>query len=1084
MKIKNLIFKLGLPAVLLVCFVMGMYGLAFANGAFDSSENAGTDFSQADVKNASLENDLAYVNSNSVSYVTISDANNTTNVNFKLDSQAKTTYAFSKVKVEYSMYYKDTVTRHNSITVDTADISAADEFSVGFNDYGKFVCIVYFINASDQVVWTETDEDVRVTADTYNFAPLSGSMPVTSFSMMIWDNNSIRHDGPIICMLERTRAFNWDKLPQDNLIEGPDRMYGMYVCPYLDKNELINPSSFYSNIFIYADYVRDLLSLKTGDNSKSFVNLFCNDINSGIINLIIYANSDLIMKQSDSNYSVTLLSDGSYTYSSIRNVYNKSYDENIEINNELKKFWENEKKEAMDSQCPSELGKRIWTNSYNCYAICCADSNVKLSVLNFNLIKTPNDNNQFALDMKNSSYVIENSLVSGLNQIKLLGVDTVNSYKALFNLNDNLFQKAVELGKSPFLIIGSGLGDNNDLEDYAKIIMTYYGTKDYCYYYKAHPNFPIDKNPFRQETYDLLDIEDVDAAVPAELIIFFNPALNICGYQSSVFQSVDNNLDKAMFNTSKEFAMSDNPVSYSCYKYCDFWASAINDNSTEAIKSLCDMRHKNFLVEFSDSLPTYSSYDMAIWDSTDSKFKYYKNYSITSINQGVSFNCPISAGDYTINSFLNSSKVLDVCGGSVDNGANVQLYTHNNTNAQKWSIDVNSGGFCTIKSLNSNKCLDVSGGTANNCVNVQQYEENGTLAQKWLIINSGDKYKIASAVYRWYTLDIAGGNTYDGTNVWIYSSNWSDAQFFNISSINPKVPASDVNIVSGDYYIKSTLSSYKVMNVYANNNNNGGNIALGEYSVHDSNQIFNIQKSGDFYLIKNVRSGKYLDADGGGLMPGTNIQQWEYVSNNPNQLWAAYKVGTSVVFVNVANGLAADVCGASTLSNTNIWCNTRNDSSAQLWHLEQACQWALADLADGVYAICSKSNVGYVLDVYGGSCENGANVQLYENNSTLAQKWKITTKNGISSIVNVGSGLSLDLCGGNICCGTNIWQYSANGTAAQQWKIYKSSNGSFKIASASNKYIVLDLSGGNPVNGQNIQVWDCNGTDAQNWLIS
>ena len=217
MKIKNLIFKVGLPAVLLVCFLLGMYGLAFANGVLDSSENVGEDFSQVDVENVSLESESAFVNPNAVSYITIADANNTTIVNFKLDSQASSTYPFTKVKVEYFMYYKDIVTRYNSVNVDSTSISGAGEFSVDFNDYGKFVCIVYLINASEQVVWSETDEDVRVTADVYNIAIINGSLPVCLFSLQMWGENSPRHDGPVVVDLQRVDTYDWSKLPKERI---------------------------------------------------------------------------------------------------------------------------------------------------------------------------------------------------------------------------------------------------------------------------------------------------------------------------------------------------------------------------------------------------------------------------------------------------------------------------------------------------------------------------------------------------------------------------------------------------------------------------------------------------------------------------------------------------------------------------------------------------------------------------------------------------------------------------------------------------------------------------------------------------
>ena len=46
------------------------------------------------------------------------------------------------------------------------------------------------------------------------------------------------------------------------------------------------------------------------------------------------------------------------------------------------------------------------------------------------------------------------------------------------------------------------------------------------------------------------------------------------------------------------------------------------------------------------------------------------------------------------------------------------------------------------------------------------------------------------------------------------------------------------------------------------------------------------------------------------------------------------------------------------------------------------------ELASGVYKIQLEANKNYVLDVAGGSTANEANIQIYANNETDAQKWK------------------------------------------------------------------------------------------------
>lgn len=67
----------------------------------------------------------------------------------------------------------------------------------------------------------------------------------------------------------------------------------------------------------------------------------------------------------------------------------------------------------------------------------------------------------------------------------------------------------------------------------------------------------------------------------------------------------------------------------------------------------------------------------------------------------------VEEGTYIIKSAINQSYVIDVNAGSKSDGANVQLYERNNSNAQKWIIKKVDNKYYTITSVGSNKVLDV-----------------------------------------------------------------------------------------------------------------------------------------------------------------------------------------------------------------------------------------------------------------------------------------------------------------------------------------------------------------------------------------
>ena len=141
-------------------------------------------------------------------------------------------------------------------------------------------------------------------------------------------------------------------------------------------------------------------------------------------------------------------------------------------------------------------------------------------------------------------------------------------------------------------------------------------------------------------------------------------------------------------------------------------------------------------------------------------------------------------------------------------------------------------------------------------------------------------------------------------------------------------------------------------------------------------------------------------------------------------------------------------------------------------------------IPDGAYVISSFMNSKYVLDIEGGSTSNYGNVQLYLNNDSTAQAFKVThDAQGYATFTNVNSGKVLDASGGIASNGRNVQQYTSNGTRSQKWVIKKSGNG-YTIVSALDSNFVLDLSSGKVNNGQNIQIYSSNGSNAQKWNLT
>ena len=138
----------------------------------------------------------------------------------------------------------------------------------------------------------------------------------------------------------------------------------------------------------------------------------------------------------------------------------------------------------------------------------------------------------------------------------------------------------------------------------------------------------------------------------------------------------------------------------------------------------------------------------------------------------------IPDGTYTIASTLNLTKVLDIDSASSDQGAKLQLWHRNGTNAQKFRVAYDKNGYYTIQAMCSGKLIDVPGASNKKSTQLWQYDNNGTDAQKWYILPSRNKsYRIVSKS-NGMSIDVKEAKTKNGTPIQCYPSNGTNAQNF------------------------------------------------------------------------------------------------------------------------------------------------------------------------------------------------------------------------------------------------------------------------------------------------------------------
>ena len=293
-----------------------------------------------------------------------------------------------------------------------------------------------------------------------------------------------------------------------------------------------------------------------------------------------------------------------------------------------------------------------------------------------------------------------------------------------------------------------------------------------------------------------------------------------------------------------------------------------------------------------------------------------------------------------ITSVANKKLVTDVTSASTANGARVQLYSSNNTNAQKYRFESIGNGTYKIVNINSGKVLDVAGGSTANGAALQQYTSNNTVAQQWTVRNYGSGKIALVSVNANKAVDIPGGNAVQQAQLQLYSPNGTVAQQWLVAKapltlrerLNETAAKHRQDLPDGTYTFGSKLNPSMKMDVSGASRSNYGNVQIWVGNGTNAQKWKVTHDSNGYVTLTSVNSGKVLDVNGGVSTNGTNVQQYD--SNGTYaQKWIAIKNSDdSYTFQSVlAENIVLDVSGASTSNGASVQLYTANGTNAQKW---------------------------------------------------------------------------------------------------------------------------------------------------------
>ena len=193
----------------------------------------------------------------------------------------------------------------------------------------------------------------------------------------------------------------------------------------------------------------------------------------------------------------------------------------------------------------------------------------------------------------------------------------------------------------------------------------------------------------------------------------------------------------------------------------------------------------------------------------------------------------------------NVGFALDVADGSLYGGANVQLYSLNKTNAQKWKITHDSTGYVSFQNVGSGMYLTASGSGIT--ANVYQQKQTNDYNQKWIVMfDNNQNLRIVSALNSTMVLDVKDGKIRRCSNIQLYTSNNTNAQKWVFEYINTNATGGLMQIMGTSqttvsqmvHYYNVNASGYDTFKAKYNGKYNGVLAKGGASTINQFAQIF------------------------------------------------------------------------------------------------------------------------------------------------------------------------------------------------------------------------------------------------------
>lgn len=422
----------------------------------------------------------------------------------------------------------------------------------------------------------------------------------------------------------------------------------------------------------------------------------------------------------------------------------------------------------------------------------------------------------------------------------------------------------------------------------------------------------------------------------------------------------------------------------------------------------------------------------------------------------------LADGLFTIALAKDGSFVVDVAGGKLTSGANVDLYKTNGTMAQKWSIVWNGRGY-TVRNLASGRALAVLGGSMVAGANVVQVALANDDAQTWAIAKQPTGAVVLRNLKSGMALDLSGAKAISGANIRVWYPTDAASQIYTLTSTEA---LSDGAV----YAICLASNSRTVFDVPGGTAHKDTQLQVYAANGSPAQKYVARRLASGAYAFQSLASGLYLRDASGKLVQDAK-------STAAERQWTVQLASGGVMLKNAATGRAMGTAGGKTSNGTKLVTSAAADTAAQRFAIRQ-----VDPIDNGTYTIRSLVG-GRVLNVAGSSFANGANINVWSSNGSGGQAFMVQKVGSYYRITNVLSDKVVEVAGASKANGANVQQNTKSSSDAQLWKAVVTDAGAIVFVNkATGK--VLDVAGGENVNGANVQQFERNDTNAQQWRLS